>query len=227
MAGTQVQQKLAYVNASGTTISATFDSATTSGNLLLAYLTVDKSSGAITVPTGFTLVHDYVGASVSVAMAYKFSDGTETTITWTHATARTLKQMQILEYSGLDTFDVKAEADSANVNTTSQTTGTTATTASASARAFALVGSDSKGGTDAGGAWTNSFTSTFTDPGTYDTGCSGLYSAEKDLSSTGTQETTYSTTGAGDQMAGMIAVFYNSGGGGGPTGNAYYYMRNQ
>lgn len=227
MAGTQVQQKLAYVNSVGSTsISATFDSATTSGNLLLAYLTVDKDSGAITVPTGFTLVHDYVGLSVSIAMAYKFSDGTETAVTWNHATARTMKQMQILEYSGLDTFDVSAEADSANANTTSQTSGTTATTASTSARAFALFGSDSKGSTDAGVAYTNSFTSTYTDPGGINTGCSGLYSAEKDLSATGTQETTFSTTNpTGDQMAGIIAVFYLAGGG--PTGNAYYYMRNQ
>jgi hypothetical protein len=228
MAGTQVQQKLAYVNSAGSTsITVTLDSTATSGNLLLAYLTVDKSSGAITVPTGFTLIHDYVSSSVSIAMAYKFSDGTETAITWNHANARSMKQAQVLEYSGLNTFDVAAEANSGATSVTSQTSGTTATTASTSARAFALFGSDSKGNTDAGVAYTNSFTSTYTDPGGINTGCSGLYSAEKDLSATGTQETTFSTTGGGDQMAGAIAVFYQSGGGGGGGANGYYYMGNQ
>lgn len=210
--GTQVQQKIAWENTSDTNISVTLDSAPTSGNLLLAYLTVDKSSGAITVPTGFTLILDQVNTDCSQAMAYKISDGSETTITWNFATSRTLKQCQYLEYSGLDTLDVYAEANSGTSNVTSQTSGTTGTTAQSSAHAFALFSSDSKGNTDSGIAYTNSFTSTYTDPGSIPTGCSGLYSAEKVLSSTGTQETTFSTTGAGDQMIGAIAVFYQAGG---------------
>lgn len=211
MSGTQVQQKLAYSSTINTTITVTLDSTATSGNLLITYVTVDKSATSFTVPTGFTLIHDYVSSQVSIAAAYKFSDGTETAITWTLGGARQYKQAQVLEYSGLDTFDVKAEADSGSSSVTSQSTGTTATTASTSARAFALVGSDSKGSTDTGGAWTNSFTSTYTDPGGLASGAPGLYSAEKDLSSTGTQTTSYSTTGVGDEMAGTIAVFYQSG----------------
>jgi hypothetical protein len=227
--GTQVQQKIAFSATSNTTISVTLDSAPTSGNLLITYLTVDKSSGAITVPTGFTLVLDQVNADCALAMAYKISDGSETTITWNFAAARSYKQTQYLEYSGLDTLDVYAEANSGTSNVTSQTSGTTGTTAQSSAHAFALFSSDSKGNTDAGVAFTNGFTSTYTytEPGSINTGTSGLYSAEKVLSATGTQETTFSTTGAGDQMIGAIAVFYLAGGGGGGGSNGMYYHAQQ
>jgi RHS repeat-associated protein len=58
------------------------------GKLLLATLAVDKSSGAITAPPGWTPVEDYVNTSTSQAMAWKIATGSESSVTWTWATAR-------------------------------------------------------------------------------------------------------------------------------------------
>lgn len=224
---TLVQRKTSFSDTTTTTMATTFDSATTSGNVIIVKLSIDKSASTITTPSGFTSILAYNATSVSGAMSYKTSDGTETTITYATVNAR-MYQMCIEEWTDVGAFDVSATANSGATSVTSQTSGTTATTANANSIAFAFFGSDSRGGTDAGVAYTNSFVSDGVDPGgSSGAGNAGYYAANKTLTSTGTQTTTFSTTGGGDQMFGVIAVFADTGGGGGPTGNAYYYMRNQ
>jgi hypothetical protein len=196
-------------------MAATFDSATTTGNVIIVKVAIDKSSSTITTPSGFTSILSYSSTSVSGAMSYKISDGTETTITYTTVTAR-IFQMCIEEWTSVGAFDVSATANSGGTSVTSQTSGTTATTANANSIAFAFFGSDSRGGTDAGVAYTNSFVTDSVDPGGGSgAGNAGYYAANKTLTSTGAQTTTFSTTGGGDQMFGVIAVFADTGGGGG------------
>lgn len=223
MSGTVVQTSTGFNNTAQTTQTVTMSVTPTTGNLLIAMVTYDKDATAINAPSGFTMAASVRGASTSGAIAYKISDATETTVSFTSTTAR-VYQMAVREYSGIDTFDVAAFTAYSDTAVTSRSSNTTATTASATALAIALFGSDSRGNTDAGGAFTNSFVDQAIDPGGA-SGNAGFYVAIRDLTSTGTYETTYSTSGTGDQMVGMIAVFYQSGGA--PSGNAHYYMRNQ
>ena len=86
-------------------ISVTLDTPATAGNLLITCVAIDKGSGAITVPTGFTLVQKGEGGISSGAMAYKISTGGETTISWSWV-AHEEGSVWIGEYSGLATTDV-------------------------------------------------------------------------------------------------------------------------
>lgn len=217
MSGTVVQTSTGFSNSAVSTQTVTMGATPTSGNLLIAMVTFDKDPTVINAPTGFTVAASVRGASTGGAIAYKISDASETTVSFTTTTARQY-QMAVREYSGLDTFDVAAFTAYSDTSVTSRSSNTTATTASATALAIALFGSDSRGNTDAGGAFTNSFVDQAIDPGGA-TGNAGFYVAIRDLTSTGTYETTYSTSGTGDQMVGMIAVFYLAGGGGGVNGN--------
>ena len=185
-------------------ITATLSSAA-ANNLLVTVIATDKSAGTYYAPAGFTPIHDYIGPSVSSAMAYKIADGGETAITWSYAASEE-SSIWVGEYAGLassNVFDVAAEADSADVTVTSQTTGTTAATAQANELAVAMFGIDS--GTNATGrSWTNSFTEvSFLGTGS---STAGLGVATKILSSTGTQTTTASWS-LTDQACGIIATF--------------------
>lgn len=216
MAGTQ--QQIKDSGGSGTSHSVTYDSTPTSGNLLIAGISVDKSSGTITIPTGWGIIGlEYVSSSVSGAWAWKKSDGTEGAVQFDWVTTRGNSQMYICEYSGLDTLDVETSDDSGASAVSSQSTGTTATTAVAAARAFAQFGADTFGQVFNGRAYSNSFN----EQSIGSTSIVGCMFADLSLSSTGTQECTYSHTDTGDQMYGKIAVF-NLGGSppatGGPKG---------
>jgi hypothetical protein len=192
-------------------------SAPASGSLIVAALSVDKSAGTITVPTGFTLIHDHADSSTSGALAYKISDGTETSTVWSWTNSRK-SAAWVGVYTGLTVtpFDVSAEANSNNVNTAAQTTGTTGTTAQANEFAIAIATVDSGDNGFNGRAWSNGFTEaaftqfTIVDPG-LSSGDPGLFIAEKTLSSIGTVETTYSVVdgdgNTGDQMWAAVATF--------------------
>ncbi|MEE9365601.1 MAG: hypothetical protein V3W44_02845, partial [Dehalococcoidales bacterium] len=192
------------------TISLTLDSAITEGNLIYTTVAIDKNSGTITPPSGYTLIHDYVSSMVSLASAFKVAGPSEsTTITWNWVTTVSRgAQAAAVEYSGLATsspLDVKAEADSGASTSQTQTTGTTATTTQADALAIAKMGSDSSDNVAATRSWTNSFTE-FLWAGITN-GNPGLSVADKILSATGTQESTFSTTSVGDELGANIAVF--------------------
>ncbi len=207
---TRVQSKIVYEDptASPHTITVTLDSAITEGNLIYTAVSIDKDSGAITPPSGYTLIHDFIGDSSegeSIASAFKVAGPSESTsITWNWVTNTSRgAQAAAVEYSGLATsspLDVKAEAASGTTAVTSQTTGTTATTSQADELAIAIMGADSNGNVEVGRSWTNGFTEFlwFTNP---PSGNPGLSVADKILSATGTQESTFSTTSGGDQMA--------------------------
>jgi hypothetical protein len=194
-------------------ISVTLDFAITEGNLIYTAVAIDKDSGAITPPSGYTLIHDFratAAEGASIASAYKVAGPSEsTTITWSwvNNTSRGA-QAAAVEYSGLATsspLDVKAEADSGTTAVTSQTTGTTAATTQADELAIAMMGSDSSSNTSTGRAWSNGFVEFLW--ANVSSGNPGLSVADKILTATGAQESTFSTTDTGDQMAANIATF--------------------
>lgn len=205
------------VSGSNTTTAATSSSrsisAPAAGSLIVTGISIDKDSGAITVPTGFTLLHDHVAADTSGAMAYKVSDGTETSVQWSWTTSR-MHASWVVVYTAADTptLDQKAENNSGTTAVTSISTGTTGTTATANELAIAMAGADSGASVLNGRSWTNSFTQIISDPDPA-SGAPAAVVAEKSLSSTGTVETTFSTTSAGDQMWATVATFREGTGG--------------
>ena len=109
MAGTQVQNQIAEtVGGSITSQSDTLAAPATAGNLLITAIAIDKSSGTITVPSGYTLIGStYVSANISGALAYKKAVGGEDLTDWNWVTAVTGgATMWLAEYSGIDTLDV-------------------------------------------------------------------------------------------------------------------------
>lgn len=180
------------------------------GSLIITVCSADKDSGGFTTPSGFTVVGtDYTSANVSGAIAYKIATGSgETSINWTYVNVGS----QLCQaWAGVYTMptidisvDVVAQANSGVGVVTSQTSGTTGATAIADSLAMAFFGSDSSTSTITGGALTNSFTIL----SNANVGSNaGLVVGEKILSATGTQESTYTTTAAGDQMWGAAVVF--------------------
>ncbi len=192
-----------------TSKSVTLLSPVAAGNLILAAVAIDKNSGTITVPSGFTLIQDSVNTSVSSAFAYKIATGGEQTITWNWVTAH-LATVWAGEYTGTKTvapvIDQSAENSTETV-VTSLSAGTTPSTAVDSELAVAMMAADTGTSVDAGRAWSNSFTEINFDIGT-GSGAPGLFMAEKYLTSAGAQSSTYSTTDIGDQMSGAIATFF-------------------
>lgn len=196
-------------NNTATSIPLTLTATSTAGNLLVTAVAVDKYTSSITVPTGFTLIHDKIPASngsISNSFAYKISDGTEKTITWTYATAR-VASAWVGEYSGLASsgvLDVSAENSSVEASVTSLSTGTTATTTQDNELAIAILAADSGTGVSGTRSWTNGFSEIAYV--TQSSGSPGLSIASKTLTTTGTQETTFSA-GTGDQYSAAIVTF--------------------
>ena len=205
MAATRTQS-VTNTAPAGTTISATI-AAPSANSLIVTAVGIDKNSGAITVPTNFTLLNDYVSDNVSGGFAFKVSDGTETSVAWNWATAQ-IPSMWVGVYTGLTTtpLDVKAEADSGATSVTSQTTGTTAATSQALELAISVMAADTNLNVDLGRAWTNSFTELVWVTGG-GSGDPGMSIAERNLTATGAVETTFSTTDIGDQMWASVAAF--------------------
>ena len=188
----------------GAAIACTLSSSATFGNLIVTAIATDKDSINYTVPTGFTLIEDYAGASVSGAMAYKVSTGGETAITWTQGSTTQDTVCWVGEYSGLETsgvFDVSSEGIEDSSGVSSISTGTTSVTSQANELAIAMFGVDTYSNT-ADRAWSNDFTEI---DFTYN-GNPGLAIAYKDLISVGTVETTASWTGS-DQTYAILATF--------------------
>lgn len=205
-----------------TSISATLDQAATAGNLIVTAVAIDKSSGTITTPTGFTLLHSHDTLATSGAIAYKIATGGETTVSWSYANSEEAS-VWVGEYSGTatsDVVDVTSVNDTNDVAATSVSTGTTGATSNAEELAMAILIADSGNSMETGRAWTNGFNiiAHVTDT----SGSPAINIATKNLSSVGTQETTFSTTGIGDEMYAMLITFKLSGGGSATVTQAGY-----
>ena len=196
---------------SGSASAVTVDllSNPTSGNLLVGFCIINQAFWGITTPTGFTLATIYDGNSISGALYYKISAGTEQTITFDWVSTGTAVGAWYGEFSGFTTptLDVSAENET-NVNSPTQSvsSGTTASTTVNDTYALAFFGGEIGGNIDGGRTYTNSFTELAVWQNT-STSRPGLFMASKTLVSTGTVETTYATTDTGDDIYAAVLVF--------------------
>lgn len=150
MAPIALQTKRSTITSAGTSISATFDSTPTAGNLLLATLGIDKSAGGINAPSGWTLLGSpYIDSSVSGAVAYRIATGSESSSvqwSWTTSTraAMTLTETNLTGASVMGT--VQRTAVSGSGVTSVSLTGSSSTGQGVS---FGVASVDS----GLGGAW--------------------------------------------------------------------------
>ncbi len=84
---TLVQQTAYTAGGPSSSISATYSSTPTAGNLLWAAVAMDKSAGTITAPAGWTTVFADVAPSVSLWVGYKIAAGNESTVTVTRSSS--------------------------------------------------------------------------------------------------------------------------------------------
>ena len=209
-------------NGSNTSKTLTFGWTATAGRLLVLSASWDKEiTGLIDWPTGEWTQIDVLQSGnstqgVTAAMYYKIAIGNETSVelSWNESEDISIR---VGEYSGIVTTNPLDRSSSAFSTgaVLSQSTGTTAATTQNDELAIALMGSDSGSDTNTGRSWSNGFTEL-----TYLAGVAGdpvLSVARKDLTSTGTVETTFSVTTGGDEMVAIVATFKVSGLSGGAT----------
>jgi len=206
---TQVQAVSGTSTAAATSVSATL-SAATAGNILWCAVGMDKSSGTLTPPSGFTTLVAQDSASVSTYVGYKIAAGGETTITLTRATASTAGDtMWVGEYSDTNTvgtWQVLGSASDLTNETTRLVTpsGTTAATRQ-QGQAIAWFTIDSGQSNTGTLTYTNSYTNirTYAASGKGDVAVAVLADVAAGTSATSSQ----THTPTADQTSGVIAVF--------------------
>jgi len=203
-----------------TSPSATFASATVSGNLLIGLMAMQANRVLSASPSGWSArrtQQNTSGSAVTAELADKTSDGTETSVTWT-ATAGTGWSVAIEEHddavSGYDT----SASNASNIATavTSQPSGT-ATNTAADALVIAAFVAQNGNNTDGGRSLTNSFTETTMAGGGGGTARPMALLARKVVSASASQSCTFSTTDVGDEMWGALSIYSITGGGGNVT----------
>lgn len=199
-----VQSASGYT-ASGTSVSSTLVLTPTAGDLLVAYFASANSQGSFTPPVGWTQA---VNNSVS-ALAYiyfKISDGTESTVTFSQTTARTLytEVVQFSGFTGTPTLDVTDNNGSAGASTSLSTTSTTGpTNTDQPALAIAMWANPSTL------AATVSLTNSFIEDRSLTNTASNFKGAVRELTTTAAVSTTLTWTTSRAGTAAVLAVFKN------------------
>ncbi len=210
-------QSISGNSASGSTsVTGTLSAGATAGNIIWCAVGIDKTSGALTTPSGFTTLFAQDSASVSTYVGYKVAAGGETAVTLTWTTAAPAGAIMWLdEYSDTNTSGVWTILGSAN-HPTDETTaatwssGTTAaTTAQGQGLAWFSIDSSS---TATAPTYSNSFVSLHAYAGGAGKGDMAV-AALADVAAGTAAETTMTYSGTADQHAGAIAVFAKISGG--------------
>jgi len=205
---THKQSANTYTGSSSTSITATFPTATTSGNLLVAYVNSGGTTGGGSTMTGWTQAVASTNSG-SGFIYYKIADGTETTVTYSQTTSRVLT-IGIVEYTGftgtptLDVTDSNSTGSPTTSLSTTATTGPTNTVQPALALAFA-------GGTSNLAQWvsaTNSYIPDFTTGG-ISGGGNYMHSVVKELTALAANDTTITWTTSRANVYTGLAVFKN------------------
>ncbi len=203
-----------------TTLDIEYTSAPSEGELLVSAIAVDKNSGALTgsgtggAPAGWTIIEGNFANSISTHIAWKVagaSEGTTVGWSWTTTSGGGGAAGWAGAISGIDTgagVDVSAE-NSTESSVGSLSTGTTGTTAEDDSFAIATVALDTWLSWDEPITNSNSFV-TEVDAVADAVGGTGIRIATKVLTTTGTQETTFTADSGSDQAAGQIVVFTSS-----------------
>jgi len=199
-------QSVASTSATNT-ITATFSTATTAGNLLIAHVTTSGTTGGgVTAPSGMTQALSATGGSNVGYIYYKIATGSETSFTYSQTTARTLV-MELIEYtgfSGTPTLDVTDSNTSGIAVTSLSTTASTGpTNTDQPALALALWGCASA--MAAAVSITNSFAVDYT-PGNAST---TAHAGAKELTSLAAVDTTLTWTTLRTNDVALLAVFKN------------------
>lgn len=193
-----------YVRGTGTTsATATYGSATTAGNLLIARAKGTAATAGGTIPGWTAAVSvQYGPASGWITILYKIADGTETTATVTFASA-TATALEIEEWNNTDPFTgLDKTASTGTSNSTTKSTGTTATTTVNDELCIAFC---AMAGVVTSPSWSNSFSTDFSEP----SGAIVEVGGSKVVSTTGAQETTCTWT-TSRYNAACIATFYGT-----------------
>lgn len=156
MAIVRVQAPTPIAVTDGTSISVTWGSTTTAGNLLLAVLQVRQDATVSTVPTGMTLLHEQIlSASEKNWIYYEPNCSARSGAQTFTVSATTDMTLHLVEYSGLKTSLVLDQTASDSSASTTVKSGTTATTSQASELWFAGICNKN---TPTQGSPTNGFT---------------------------------------------------------------------
>src|SRR6266705_993580 len=210
-------QSISGNSASGSTsVTGTLSAGATAGNIIWCAVGIDKTSGALTTPSGFTTLFAQDSASVSTYVGYKVAAGGETAITLAWTTAAPAGAIMWLdEYSDTTTggsWTILGSANHPTDETTAATwsSGTTAAT-TAQGQGLARFSIDSSS-TATAPTYSNSFVSLHAYAGGAGKGDMAV-AALADVAAGTAAETTMTYSGTADQHAGAIAVFAKISGG--------------
>lgn len=204
----QVDSNTGFAAGGVQTLAATIDWTPTSGNLLMFAAGGDKDLGTFTM-SGWNVPVDLRSSSVSLIMAWKVSDGTETVASGTCTGANSGgSNTWVAEYSqsGSGAWGLRAtkgENNSDENNVTVWSSGTTGTT-DFEGKAIAAWATDS-----VTGAGTPTYTNGFSQIRVTTTGSgqAGLWVASADATASNTYESEIDRVGGtADQMSGAILV---------------------
>lgn len=218
-------------SSSVTSLSATLPAAPVSGNIIVYFLIVDKASGTLTQPTGFSTPSTSANTNVSGMMVMKTSDGTESgAISGSWSTARPAK-CRVVEFQASGTIGFGAFATPVYQGTNSAGITTNAVSAPADTNLLiALIGKDSAKNAadpDPGSSWTDSFSTYAIDWSVpTDNGEPAIAIGLRTVSGSGSYSTTFSHDGNTDQWVAFLAALTETGGGGSSAAN-YYHQQNQ
>lgn len=215
--------------ASSTTGDASVSfSAATAGNLLVFGVgrAATAVGGAWNTISGWTILENSDPATGNMCGAswWKIAAGGETSVATAMTSSSGNWSGAVVEFTGpfeASPFDKSAE-DATNVSTvvTSQPSGTTAATTQADELLVALFMADNRSNVVTGAAYTNSFVERISADSA--SGARAMTAiASLVVSATGTYTTTYSTSGTGDEMYGLIGTFKKQAAAGGNPWYAY------
>lgn len=203
-------------------ISCTLPAAPVAGNRLVWLIGVDKNAGTWTAPTDFSLLQSRSVSSVSMMIADKVSDGSESgaiSASWT-GSFRPKAILLELEASGGATI-VRDGSNSQQTESTGTSYATGAVTSGVSNPfAVAMWCNDSAkadpADPDPTGSWTGGFNTYDEDWfATAGVGEPGFVIATASVAGETSINTTFSHDGASDQMAAGIVIYSETGGSGG------------
>ncbi|MDX1708225.1 MAG: hypothetical protein R3274_06470, partial [Desulfobacterales bacterium] len=189
-----------------TSVSATFDTAPTENNLLVAIVGNRDSSTAPNTPSGWSVAISQTTNTPGQVIFYKIAGASESsTVTVNNYGTSTNLGIHIYEYSGVATSSPLDQSNSASGNSATASTGSITTTQDNELLIAGLVSNDREASFS---SWTNSFSEkndfhiTSGKPGDK----SGFGGADRIVSSTGSFSTSATVSGSG-AWRGQIVSF--------------------
>ena len=148
-----VQTNSFATGGNSTSITATYASQPTAGNLLVAILGNRSPAGSVTMPAGWSNIYQVPGFTPGISIVYKVAGvGEPTGVTFT-VTSSTMLGLQIYEYSGIP----NAVPHDATLNTGTGTSLSSSPVTTATNNELVVVGFTTNANTSFS-SWTTSFT---------------------------------------------------------------------